>query len=101
MSDLFDPYPVETHDLMLLFTAAGWTWDYWGKFYGPDSQGSPKVREIKHVLNFIRSAWSCPSCKCEGCTCCSPGMCHNEGYTTYPCVQPFVDAEAAWRESLK
>lgn len=93
MSD-FDPYPVETHDLMILFEAAGWTWDYWGKFYGPSKQGSPKVREIKHVLAFIRAAWRCPSCKCKGCTCCSPGSCHNEGYGVFPCVDESGDADA-------
>ena len=80
----FDPVPVEVGDLAILFRNSGWSWDYWGKFYGPHGE---KSRDIQIVLRAIRRSWECPRCDCaSGCSCCDAFDCHDGG-------NPYVDRE--------
>ena len=87
-----DPVPVEVRDLAVLLRHAHWSWDYWGKFYGPDGE---KVRDIQVVLRAIRLSWRCPWCQCSaGCSCCDAFDCHDGGnplVERVPCTTTPVD----------
>lgn len=48
----FDDWTVDYRTMAVLLKAAGWDWDYWGKFYGP---GGIKVRDPRCVLEHIKS----------------------------------------------
>jgi hypothetical protein len=81
---------VPFHVLAILMERAGWSWDYWGKFYGPADYGHPKLRELDWVFTWIANQWSCPTCQCVGCDCCSVGYCHRDNWM-YPDPKPCVN----------
>lgn len=84
----FEPWTVDYGAMMILLSAAGWSWDYWGKFYGP---GGIKVRDPRWVLRHVTALWKCPSCDCDaGCPCCAPLMCADNG-------NPYAPDHVPWR----
>jgi len=62
------------------------------KFYGPADYGHPKLRELDWVFTWIANQWSCPTCECVGCGCCSVGYCHRDNYF-YPDPKPCVNGK--------